>query len=170
MATTRTFSSYPLRYVLIYNAFTLSVYALGTAIVAGAGWWAVVLYLLCCLGVEANLVSRGCRDCAYYGAVCAKGRGRVCSIFFTKGDPARFAAREISWTALIPDLLLPVIPVAAGVVLLVIDFVWWRAALVAAIVVVSFAGSAIVHTMFACKYCKQREIGCPAERLFSKTG
>jgi hypothetical protein len=26
-----------------------------------------------------------------------------------------------------------------------------------------------VRGQLACKYCKQRELGCPAEQLFSKT-
>ena len=164
----QTYSSFPLRYVVAYNAFSLTVYALGAAIVAPVGWWAVGLYLLFCLGVEFNVVRRSCVDCFYYGTTCASGRGRLCALLFKKGDPARFAAREISWTALIPDFLVFIIPAVVGAVLLVIDFTWWRAALVGAIVVVSFAGNAIVHSTFACKYCKQREIGCPAERLFAK--
>jgi len=168
METIQTYSSYPLRYVLIYTAFTVSIYALGTAIVAGAGWWAAALYLLYCLAMEINLLRRSCRDSVYYGSACASGKGRLCAVFFKRGDPARFAAREISWKMLIPDMLVVLIPAAAGAVLLVIDFSWWRAVLMAAIIVLSFAGNAVVHTTFACKYCRQREIGCPAERLFSK--
>jgi hypothetical protein len=165
-----TFSSYPLRYVLIYIAFSLTVYALGAAIVSGAGRWAVGAYLVYCLGVELTVLARSCPDCVYYGKTCACGKGKVCALFFKQGDPARFAVREISWKTLIPDFMVLIIPVVAGIVLLVIDFVWWRAVLIGAIIVVSLAGNAAVHTKFACKYCKQREIGCPAERLFAKNG
>jgi hypothetical protein len=164
----KTYSSFPLRYVLIYNAFSLTIYALGVAIIAPVGWWAVGLYLIFCGVVEFNVVRRSCVDCCYYGKTCACGKGRLSALLFKKGDPKRFAAREISWTALIPDFMVFIVPALAGVVLSVIDFTWWRAALVVAIVVISFAGNAIVHTSFACKYCKQREIGCPAERLFAK--
>ncbi|MBN2223884.1 MAG: hypothetical protein JW765_04330 [Deltaproteobacteria bacterium] len=166
--TIKTFSSYPLRYVLLSNALSLSIYALGAVIIAPVGWWAVGLYLLLCLGLEVNVLARSCVDCAYYGKTCAFGKGRVCGLFFNRGDPARFAAREISWTALIPDFMVFLIPAVVGVVLLVMDFVWWRAALIGLLLAVSFAGNAAVRSSFACKYCKQRETGCPAEKLFSK--
>lgn len=161
-----TYSSYPLRYVLLSNAVSLSIYALGAAIVAPVGWWAVGGYLLFCLGIEVNVLRRSCVDCWYYGKTCAFGKGRVCAVLFRRGDPARFAAKEISWTALVPDFMVFLIPAVVGAVLLVIDFVWWRAALIGLLLVVSFAGNALVRSSFACKYCKQREIGCPAEKLF----
>jgi hypothetical protein len=109
-------------------------------------------------------------DCWYYGKTCAFGKGRVCAVLFRRGDPARFAVKEISWTALVPDFAVFLIPAVVGVVLLVIDFVWWRAALIGLLLVVSFAGNALVRSSFACKYCKQREIGCPAEKLFAQKG
>jgi hypothetical protein len=163
-----TYESFPPGYVVVANAVSLLVYALGAAIVTAAGPWAVAAYLLYCLGVELNVLARSCVDCAYYGRACAFGKGKLCALLFKRGDPKRFAAREVTWKALIPDFLVLVIPVIVGVVFLVIDFVWWRAALVASLIFVSFAGNAFVRSSFACRYCKQREIGCPAEKLFSK--
>jgi hypothetical protein len=163
-----TYSSFPLRYVLISNAVSLAIYALGAAVVTAVGWWAVAAYLLYCLGVEFNVLARSCVDCAYYGKTCAFGKGKVCALLFNRGDPKRFAAREVSWRALIPDFLVVLIPVIVGGAMLVIDFVWWRAVLMAALIFVSFAGNAFVRSSFACRYCRQREIGCPAEKLFSK--
>jgi hypothetical protein len=163
-----TYSSFPLRYVLISNAVSLAIYALGAAVVTAVGWWAVAAYLLYCLGVELNVLARSCVDCAYYGKTCAFGKGKVCALLFNRGDPKRFAAREVSWRALIPDFLVVLIPVIVGGAMLVIDFVWWRAVLMAALIFVSFAGNAFVRSSFACRYCRQREIGCPAEKLFSK--
>jgi hypothetical protein len=32
----------------------------------------------------------------------------------------------------------------------------------------TFIGNGLVRGSLACKYCKQREIGCPAEQLFNK--
>jgi len=31
-----------------------------------------------------------------------------------------------------------------------------------------FGGTAMIRGNLVCKYCKQREIGCPAEKLFNK--
>jgi hypothetical protein len=41
------------------------------------------------------------------------------------------------------------------------------AVLLVVLVFLSLAGNAIIRGSFACKYCRQREIGCPAEKLFS---
>jgi hypothetical protein len=30
-------------------------------------------------------------------------------------------------------------------------------------------GNAVVRSQLACRYCRQREIGCPAQRLFERT-
>ncbi len=164
----KTYDSYPLRYAMLANAVSVSIYALGAVIVEPVGWWAAALYLAFCAAAELNVLRKSCVDCFYYGKNCAFGKGRLCAVVFKRGDPARFAAREISWSALFPDLAVVLIPFIVGGAMLVINFVWWRALLVAALVVVSFAGNAAVRTTFACKYCRQRELGCPAEKLFSK--
>ncbi len=161
------YPSYPLHYVFISNAVSVSIYALGAAIVSPVGWWAVGLYLLLCLGVEVSVLSRSCVNCFYYGKTCSFGKGRVCALFFKKGNPAQFAAREITWMALVPDFTVFLIPVIVGGAMLAISFSWWRAALIGALVLVSFGGNALVRSTFACRFCKQREIGCPAEKLFS---
>jgi hypothetical protein len=40
----------------------------------------------------------------------------------------------------------------------------------AVLIALSFVGNAVLRGSFACKYCKQREIGCPAEKLFGGAG
>ncbi len=164
----RTYSSFPLRYVLAANAVSLSIYALGAVIVSGLGPWAVALYLLFCLGVEANVLRKSCVNCFYYGKTCAFGKGRLCALLFKKGDPKRFAAKEITWLSLLPDFMVVLIPVVVGSVLFVVNFSWRRSVLLLLFLLISFAGNAAVRSSFACKYCKQREIGCPAEKLFAQ--
>jgi hypothetical protein len=39
-------------------------------------------------------------------------------------------------------------------------------ALVALFILLVTIGNFLVRTSYACKYCKQQEIGCPAEKLF----
>jgi hypothetical protein len=165
-----TFTSFPLGYVVITNAANLLTYGLGAVIVAVMGWWAVVAYLVFCVAFELDIMARGCVDCYYYGKTCAYGKGRLCALLFSRGDPKRFAAREISWAALVPDFLIFLVPAVVGAVYLFIGFAWWRAALIGALLVVFAFRSVAVHILFSCRFCRQREIGCPAEKLFSKEG
>lgn len=47
----------------------------------------------------------------------------------------------------------------------------WMAALLLALLflmVLSTTGNAFIRGTFACQYCKQRDLGCPAEQLFNK--
>lgn len=43
---------------------------------------------------------------------------------------------------------------------------WVLLGLLVALLVLSSMGNAIVRGSFVCKYCRQREIGCPAQELF----
>jgi hypothetical protein len=51
-------------------------------------------------------------------------------------------------------------------VLLVQDWSWAWIVLLLALALLSFGGNAIVRGAFACKYCQQRVLGCPAQALF----
>ena len=70
---------------------------------------------------------------------------------------------------IIPDFLTFIFPLIGGIALLISNFSWLIIVLLVILVILGFGGNAVVRGSFACKYCKQREIGCPAERLFSKT-
>ena len=59
-------------------------------------------------------------------------------------------------------------PAIVPVILLVRDFTWLVLVLLVLLFVLSFGGSAVIRGSFACKRCKQRDIGYPAERLFNK--
>jgi hypothetical protein len=67
---------------------------------------------------------------------------------------------------MLPDLIVLLWPVLGGIILLVQDFTWLLAGMLVLLVVFSLSGNAIVRGSFACKYCRQREPGCPAARLF----
>ena len=107
-------------------------------------------------------------NCYYYGKVCAFGKGKLCALLFKQGNPQNFAADTITWSQLIPDFLVSLIPIAVGIFILVTDFSILCLVLLIILIALSFGGNAIVRGNFACKYCKQRESGCPAEKLFSK--
>ncbi|MHC4519268.1 MAG: hypothetical protein ACYTAS_11810 [Planctomycetota bacterium] len=162
------YERFPWSIVLLANFVALSIYAIGTFLLWGLGAWWGVLYLLYCVWMEWRLLSKSCVDCYYYGKVCGFGKGKLCAVFFKQGDPEKFTEGSFSWFDLIPDFGVLVFPVVGGVVLLVGGFSWVTLALLVVLIVLGLGGNAVVRGSFACKYCKQREIGCPAEKLFSK--
>jgi hypothetical protein len=162
------FDSYPAWIVAVSAGLSLSIYALGVAIVAGLGGWILTPYLLFLAWLEVKQLARGCVHCAYYGRACFSGKGLVASWFFRRGDPSKFGSREFGWTSLLPDMLVVLIPLGAGVFLSVRTFAWTRLLPMAGLVVLAFPGNGFVRGKLACCHCRQRELGCPAERLFRK--
>ena len=168
MEETKTYEKFPVRIVLLSNLVAISIYAIGAYILAGFGIVFAVLYLFYCLWIELKVPRRSCVDCYYYGKVCGFGRGRLCSTLFKKGDTQRFVEKEISWSSILPDFMVFIFPVIGGIILLLSGFSWLLVTMLAFVVVLYLGGNAVIRGTFACKYCKQREIGCPAEKLFRK--
>jgi hypothetical protein len=163
----KTYENFHLRIALFSNLVSLSIYAIGIYVLAGFGILFLAAYLIYCLWLETRLLMGSCVNCYYYGRVCAFGKGRLCSMLFKKGDPKKFLEKEISWRQIIPDFLVFIIPLAGGALLLVGNFSWLLAVLLAVLAVLSFGGTAFVRSSYACKYCRQRELGCPAQKLFA---
>ena len=132
------------------------------------GWMWMVVYLASALVLEIRLLKGHCTSCYYYGKVCAFGKGRLSAVFFKRGNPERFDDKNITWRSMIPDVLVGLVPVILGIVVLVRDFSWAVFAAVLGVLLLATMGSGAVRTSLACKYCRQRELGCPAERLFAK--
>jgi hypothetical protein len=162
----RVFERYPLWIVFLSNIVGLAIYLTGAAILAGFGLWMSALYLLYCLGLELRLLKGHCVNCYYYGNVCGFGKGKLCAWFFKPGDPKKFTAADITWASMLPDLVVLFWPVLGGVILLVQDFRWLLVGLLVLLVGLSTSGNAIIRGSFVCKTCKQKELGCPAARLF----
>jgi hypothetical protein len=164
----RTCENFPAGIVLLSNSLAAGIYAVGACILAGLGIWPVVLYLAYCLAMEIRVLQRSCVNCCYYGKLCAFGKGKLCSWVFSQGDPKAFTHREISWQDIVPDFLVFILPLIGGILLSLREFSWPRVALLALLPVLSFVGNAVVRGSFACKFCRQRELGCPAQKLFTK--
>jgi hypothetical protein len=164
----KTYENFPLWIPTLAVLFSLSVYAIGAYILSGFGIFFSVLYLLYCLWVELRVIQMSCVNCYYYGKVCAFGKGKLCSLFFKKGDPKRFLAKKISWVQILPDFLVFIFPLVGGILLLITGFSWILAGLLALLTVIFLGGTGFIRGSCACKFCKQRELGCPAEKLFSK--
>ena len=166
--TAETYERFPGRVVILTNALSVAIYALAAYLMARLGIAFAAVYLLYCLWVEFRVLTASCVHCYYYGKVCGFGKGKLCSWLFRRGDPRRFLEKEISWRGVAPDFLASILPLAVGVAVLVRSFSWSTLAVMILLLVLASAGTACARGCFACRYCRQREIGCPAEKLFSK--
>lgn len=160
------FENYPVRIVLLSAGFTLAIYALGVIILAHLAIWLSALYVVFCFALEYRLLRSACTHCYYYGKVCGFGKGKLCSLFFKQGDPRRFAARSISWAEILPDFLVFIIPLVVGIAVLIDNFDWLLVLALVILAALSFGGNAFIRGSVTCKHCQQREVGCPAEKLF----
>jgi hypothetical protein len=162
------YDQYPVWMVLVSNLLSLSVYGIGALILSRIGLVWVILYLLLILLLELRLLRGHCVDCYYYGKTCAFGKGRLSCMFFPPGKPEQFNNRTITWKDIVPDFLVFIIPVLVGIALLIHDFSWILLVLIIILFFLGFAGNAVVRGQIACRNCRQKEIGCPAQRLFER--
>ncbi|UCD05304.1 MAG: hypothetical protein JSV98_09340 [candidate division WOR-3 bacterium] len=168
MTQVKHYDSFPVWIPILSTFVSLLIYTIGFYVFLQFSIIIAVFYILYCLWVEMRVLTKSCVSCYYYGKVCGLGRGVLCSLLFKKGDPAKFVEKEVSWIQIVPDFLVFIFPLLGGIVLLITDFSYTILLLLIFLFVLSFVGSAVIRGSFACKYCKQREIGCPAEKLFSK--
>jgi len=159
---------YPVAIVICSNLVSLLIWAIGAFLLFRFSLILAIGYALFILILEFRLVSGHCVDCYYYGKTCAFGKGRLSSLFFKRGSPEKFSRMTITWKDIVPDFLVFLIPVLVGILHLIREFSWTILILVIALFLLGFLGNALVRGKLACRYCKQREIGCPAERLFNK--
>ena len=161
------YKSYPLPLALVSGLLTVSVYGLGAYLLSGTTPLTVAVYLVACAGFETMVLKRSCVHCYYYGRVCGRGRGILSSWLFKRGDARYFAVRQICWWGIAPQLLATLLPLMVGGYLLLGQFELTTLAAMAAILVLSLGGNALVRRSYACRYCKQRDLGCPALATFS---
>ncbi|UCE46043.1 MAG: hypothetical protein JSU93_00010 [Methanobacteriota archaeon] len=157
-----------MRLVAVSNLQSLSIYIIGAIVLWLLAPLVSVCYVLYCVILEIRLLRRSCVNCYYYGKTCCFGKGRLCSSLFKKGEPGRFTERQITWYDILPDFMVTIIPIVGGIILLIDEFSWIVILSILALLGLGFAGSAVVRGSFACKYCMQKDLGCPAQRLFEK--
>ncbi len=168
METIQSHENFPVRLVAAAVLVNVSIYALGVFILAGFGSIMMALYLLYCLGYEVHVMKMSCVDCYYYDKWCAFGRGKAAALFFKRGDPKHFLTKSISRKELLPDMLVVIFPLVGGIALLIRDFSWGIVIALAFLLTFSFYGNYLIRSRIACAFCKQRELGCPAEQFFGK--
>jgi hypothetical protein len=168
METLRTYGNYPLRIVILSNFVSLAIYGFGLFIIFRLGLAFSFLYLLYILIFEYRLIRNHCTNCFYWGKICGFGKGKLSSWFFKKGDVTKFCMKDMTWKELIPDILIAFIPFVLGSILLIVKFdVLLLSALVLLALVTTF-GNGFIRGTLTCRYCQQRELGCPAYVLFHK--
>lgn len=163
------YEQYPMRTVLLSNLVSIATYAIGGYIIYQVGLLWLVAYLFYVLLLEFRLMRRSCTNCYYYGKFCAFGKGKLSAVFFKKGNARKFAQDKSTWKDLLPDFLVFIIPLVVGIALLVVDFDFFILLLSILLIILASAGNGFVRGSLACKYCKQKELGCPAEKLFKKS-
>jgi len=162
------FENYPLYIIFFSNLVSIAIYLIGALIIYQIGLIWLILYLIFIGILEFRLIKGHCVNCYYYGKTCAFGKGKISSIFFKKGDLNKFCKKQITWKSIVPDFLVSLIPAIIGIIILVKDFNWTLLILIVILFILAFVGNGIIRTKLACKYCKQRKIGCPAQKLFNK--
>ncbi|HJW97313.1 MAG TPA: hypothetical protein VJ485_04090 [archaeon] len=168
MELAKSYENYPAWIVFVSNFVSFTVYLAGAFIIYQIGLAWLALYVAFIGYLEIRLIRGHCISCYYYGKCCAFGKGKLSSLLFRKGNPGEFSRKHISWKDIAPDFMVFIVPAIIGFALLIMDFSWLVLSAVALLLVLGFAGNAFVRGSLACKHCSQRELGCPAERLFSK--
>ncbi len=168
MAIAQRHINYPVSTVILSNLHSIILYVAGALILFHAGWVYGALYILYVLSLEIRLIRNHCVNCFYWGKTCGFGKGRLSALIFKQGDPKHFCSKSYTFYDLIPDMLVALIPVITGIVLLVIHFKILILTAVLLIVLLTTKGNEFIRRNMVCKYCKQKDLGCPAEQLFKK--
>ncbi len=70
---------------------------------------------------------------------------------------------------MIPDLLISLIPFIIGIILMVIKFDYIVFTALVLLVLLTTSGNGFIRGRLTCRHCKQKELGCPADKLFNKS-
>lgn len=168
MDSLKTFEKYPLSLIIGSNILQVLIYLIGAYIIFKIGYIWLILYLIFIAILEIRLLKSSCIHCYYYDNWCAFGKGKLSSIIFKKGSPKKFINKQIDFIDIIPDFLVSIVPLIVGIILLILNFNWFLLLLIVILLVLAFPVNGFLRGNLACKFCKQRELGCPAEQLFKK--
>ena len=168
METLKRYENYPLGTVILSTCVSLSIYTLGFLIIFRAGFVFSILYLLFILGLEYRLLIYHCTNCFYWGRICGFGKGKLSSWFFKRGESSQVCKKDFTWKDIIPDFLVSLIPFVIGIIIFILQFDILLLSEVLTLVFLTTTGNGYIRGTLTCKYCKQSELGCPADLLFNK--
>ena len=162
------FENYPLSTVLIINGITLLIWVTGVYLVWQLSILWGALFIVYLLGLEFFVYKHACSCCYYYGKRCAFGRGKIAPFLVKRDDPQKFCQRKVTWSNLLPIVLGSLIPVVAGVILLIRDFSWPILILTLIPVINWFFLNPLIYGKLICLHCQQGRLCCPANDFFGK--
>jgi hypothetical protein len=168
MANIKSYENFPIWIPTIAISLSVIGYIIGAFILYRFGILFSIIYLFYCFCAELLVIRKSCKDCWYYGKICGLGKGKIAPLFVKKGDTKKFADKHISLIHMIPDFLVVILPLLGGVILLIMDFSILILFFMIVLIILFFGGTAFIRGTFACKYCKQKDIGCPAYAIFNK--
>ncbi|MCD4792936.1 MAG: hypothetical protein K8R54_06875 [Bacteroidales bacterium] len=168
MDTVKIHENYPIWVVILSNLVSTAIYGLGFVIIFRLGLIFSIFYLIYILILEYRLIRYHCINCFYRGKTCGFGKSRLSSWFFKKGDISRFCIKEMTLKDMIPDILISLIPVVIGITLLIVKFDFILLFALLLLLILTTIGNGFIRGTLICKYCEQRELGCPADRFFNK--
>lgn len=165
-----TFDRYPAGIVAVACALEASICLIGAWILLGFGYWAAGAFIAYCLLLEIRVLTRSCTGCHYYGKRCGLGKGWLCAKLVARGDPEAHARNVATWWDIAPDLAVGFAPIVAAIVLLIRSWSWGILAAMIVLLALNTFGNGLVRGKLLCPHCRQRELGCPALKLFEKAG
>jgi hypothetical protein len=168
METTKRYENFPAGIVLLSNLVTLTIYGLGLLVIFRVGIIFALFYLLYILILEYRLIRYHCTSCYYWGKTCGFGKGQLSSLFFKKGEVSWFCSKKMTWKDMIPDLLVSLIPLVTGIVLLILKFDLVLLAALLLLLILTTMVTGFIRGKMTCMFCRQRDLGCPADSLFNK--
>jgi hypothetical protein len=167
METIKRYENYPIGIVLLSNFVSLAIYVLGLLIMFRL-WWAISsLYLIYVFILEYRILKKHCTNCFYYGKTCGFGKGRMSAWFFKRGDISKFCIKDMTWRDMLPDILVSAVPLVIGIILLILKFDLLILGALLLLLLLVTMGNGYIRQSLTCRYCKQRELGCPADVLFN---
>lgn len=168
MNESKKYDNYPASIVFLANFVSILIYGSGFLIIFKLNWIISLLYLIYILILEFRLIRYHCTNCYYWGKTCGFGKGRIGSLFFKNGNDSKFCASQMTWKDMTSDLLVSLVPLIIGIVLLIIRF---ELIILFALILLIFSttmGNGFIRSKLTCIFCRQKDLGCPADKLFNK--
>jgi hypothetical protein len=162
------FENYPLSTVLTTNGITLLIWVVSVYLVWQLGMLWGGLFIIYLIGLEFFVYKHGCSCCYYHSKRCAFGRGKIAPFIVKKDDPQKFCQRKVTWLNLLPVVLGSLIPIVAGVILLIRDFNWPILILTLIPLINWFFVNPLIYGKLICLHCQQGRLCCPANEFFGK--
>lgn len=164
----RAFKKYPLSTVLITNSVIVIIWIISVYLVWQLGRFLGILFIIYIIGLEFFIYKHGCSCCYYYGKRCAFGRGKIAPFLVRRDNPQKFCQRKVTCLNLLPVILGSLIPVIAGLILLIRSFSWPILILTLIPVANWFFINPLIYGKLICLHCQQGRICCPANDFFGK--